>query len=228
MPVFHRRAVIAQHAHPIGQIVIARRDRAGITESAEVLSRIKTRGCGMPQASGPAAFVARALGLRIVLQHFQPVLLRQRHDRIHVRGLPVKVHRDDGLGPRRDRRFDPLRIDVAGGFVRFDRHRPRPDIRHGEPRRDESVGRNDHLVSRADVPRPQHKLQGIEPVAHRNAMLGLAVGCEFRFESPGLLAKQNPPRIHHPVVSRIEPVLQLKITGMNIKKWNFHCLMADD
>jgi hypothetical protein len=29
------------------------------------------------------------------------------------------------------------------------------------------------------------------------------------------------------VISRVEPVLQLKITGMNIKKWNFHCLMAD-
>ena len=39
--------------------------------------------------------------------------LRDREDRVHVGRLAVQVHRNDGLGSRRDRR-----LDLAGSIVK--------------------------------------------------------------------------------------------------------------
>ena len=48
-----------------------------------------------------------------------------RHDRVEVARLSGEVHRDERLGPRRDRRLDARRVDVERVGLDVDEHRPR-------------------------------------------------------------------------------------------------------
>jgi hypothetical protein len=48
---------------------------------------------------------------------------RDGQQRVHVGRLPIQVHRNDGLGARRDGGFDQRRIEVERGLERFDRNR---------------------------------------------------------------------------------------------------------
>ena len=59
----------------------------------------------MPKLPTWLSLVARQMRLGAILDHPEPVLARDRHDRVHVRRLPVQVNRYDADGPRRDRRL---------------------------------------------------------------------------------------------------------------------------
>ena len=52
------------------------------------------------------------MGLGAIFDHPKFVPSRDRHDRIHVRRLPVQMHRNDADRPRRDGALDRGGIDV--------------------------------------------------------------------------------------------------------------------
>ena len=59
-----------------------------------------------PSEPAGRPLIARAVRVRGVFDHDQPVLAREGHDRVHVGGLTGEVDGDDRLGARRDRGFD--------------------------------------------------------------------------------------------------------------------------
>jgi len=85
--------------------------------------------------------------------------------------------------------------------------------------------RNDHFVPRPNIPRAENELQSIKPVTYRDAVLRLAISSKLALQRFRLLPKKHPPRIHHPVISSIKLILQLEITRLDIKKWNFHLVL---
>ena len=91
--ILHARAVIAQNLHIVGQRTIIGRDRPAIAQRAQILSRIKTKSRGMPQAARAPFVIARAMGLGAIFQDFQPMPSGNVHDRVHVRCLTIKMHR---------------------------------------------------------------------------------------------------------------------------------------
>jgi hypothetical protein len=117
-------AVVAQPAH-LAPARIVGRHRAGVAQRAEVLARVEAprRGVsrGRPVAVPPVE--ASAVRLRRILEHGRPCRSRDRLDRVHVGGLPVEMHREDGARARRDRRLDARRVQVVGRRIRLDRHR---------------------------------------------------------------------------------------------------------
>ena len=60
--------------------------------------------------------------LRAILHHPELVPARDRHDRIHVGRLPVKMHRNDADGARRDRGLDRSGIDREGLAIGVGEH----------------------------------------------------------------------------------------------------------
>ena len=78
MPIFDRRAVVAQLSETLGKITVARRDRAAVTQRAQVLPGIKTEACRVPEASRARAPITRAMRPRGVLDDAKMMSLRAR------------------------------------------------------------------------------------------------------------------------------------------------------
>lgn len=107
------------------------------------------------------AFVARAMRLGGVLDNTEPAGARERENRIEIRGLPIKMHRQDHFGAWRERGLDALRIDVAGALVGLDWNRCCAALADREPSRDISVRGNDRLVAGSDPERAEGEMQGV-------------------------------------------------------------------
>ena len=224
--VFHPAAVVAQHAQPLGQLGIVGGDRAAVAEGAEILGRKETVRAGMAERAGPPSAHLGALRLRHVLDHFQPVLVGQRHDGVHVGRLAVEMDRHDRPGARRDRGGDPLGIDVDPAGRRLDRHHRGAHRRHREPGRDIGVGRHDHLVAGAEVPGAQHQLQRLQPVAQADAVRGAAEGGVLGLEGLDFLAEHEPARFHDAGIGGIELGLQLGIDRLHVEERDHASLAA--
>ena len=83
---------------------------------------LKLNAAQCPHAPDFAPLERRSVRLACVLDHFQLVLLRDRHHLLHVHRQAVQVHGDDGLRLLRDRLLD-------------ERLRPCSSCRSGCPRR---------------------------------------------------------------------------------------------
>ena len=125
--------------------------------------------------------------------------LGDRVERVHVAGLAVQVHGDDADGPRADRGSRRLRVDQTGAVQHVAQHRRGADVRDGQRRRDEGVGRNDHLVAGSDVVGPQHQRQRRGPGGDSDALLDAAVLREFVLKRLDLGAEDVRARAEHAI-----------------------------
>ncbi len=79
--------------------------------------------------------------------------------RRHVGGQAGVVHRDDGLGARRDRRLDRVRVDVQRGRVDVDQLHVGAEVAHHLGGGGEGVRGGDDLVAGADAQRLERQVQ---------------------------------------------------------------------
>ena len=93
MMVFPGLAMVAEHAHAIGERGIVGGDGAGFAEGTEVFAGIKAETTGDTEAAGAAALVSGAVGLAGVLDHGDAVPVRDLED-----GRPCRrIDRANGL-----------------------------------------------------------------------------------------------------------------------------------
>ena len=89
--------------------------------------------------------------MRGVLDHLQPVSLRDLVDRRQVARETGEVNRDDGLRTRRDRFLDLGRVNIEGCWVDVHQDWLSPPVNRTHCRRGEGVVRGDHLVPGLDA-----------------------------------------------------------------------------
>src|SRR5262249_34237540 len=99
------------------------------------------------------------MGLRRVLKNKQTIFTRSRNDRIHVHGMPVKVHRNDALRTCRDLASNSCRVHVERPRVTIDKNRLGAAVSYGVGGRNISKGRNEDFVSRLAAQGHQGEVQ---------------------------------------------------------------------
>ena len=212
------RPVVAQHAHPPGQHIVVGRHRAGVAQCTQVLARVETEAGGMSQAAAALPIMGGTMCLCRVFQHRQTVPFGNGQDRIHVHGAAVQMHHRNGPGAGRDGRSQRLRIQT--GVIRsgLHRHRRGSRVAHGQPGGNVGVAGHDHFITRTNAPAPQRQLQGIQPVAHRDAVLHAAVSCKGRLEGCRFFAQQHPSAVHHPLEGLAEGQTMTLIDGLQVQE----------
>jgi hypothetical protein len=130
--IARRLAAIAQSFHPRRELRVARQYCATVAERAEVLGRVKTRRCGDPDGAHRAAVGSGQLRLRGVFDEREIVSRADGLERAHVGRLPVKVHRQECAGARRDRGFNGAGIERQSFRIDIREHGPRACHHHGE------------------------------------------------------------------------------------------------
>ena len=82
---------------------------------------------------------------------------------------------------------------------------------------------HDHFITRADSPASQRQLQGIQPVAHRDAVLHAAVGRKGCLEGCRFFAQQHPAAVHHPLEGFAEGQTMTLIDGLQVQEGDGGC-----
>jgi len=133
VPVFDRRPVVAEFPDRSGKIVFVRHDRARIRKGTEVLPGVEAEPRRVPKRSGANTVVAGSMRLRRVFNDLEVVARGQRHERAHLRRMPVQMDRHDGPRARRDERFDLLHVHVEEARLDVDGHRRGPRANSRRP-----------------------------------------------------------------------------------------------
>ena len=147
LPVEVARIDVAAGA--LGHFRVAGGDAAAFA-AAHVLEEIEAERGSVAEGAKLAALIGPADALADVLEHQKAALLGDRHDRIHVAGGTPHVDRNDGARMRADRVAYGRGAD-GEALVDVDDHRNGADRQHRRGRRHIGVGRNQHLVARADA-----------------------------------------------------------------------------
>src|SRR2546429_7619556 len=145
----------------LGNLAVIGDHDAAIAVSSQIFPGVKTKSRGVSQRSNPLALVARAMSLAGVFDHHQPVLVGKLSDGIHVGGVPVQMHGNNGFGAARDGSLDRLYVQRVRVWIDVHQYRCGPGMRYAERGGDEAVGRSDDLVARANVESPQRQLEEI-------------------------------------------------------------------
>ena len=212
------RPVVAQHAYPTGQRIVVGRHCPGVAQRTQVLARVETEAGGMSQAAAAFSMVGGAVRLCCVFQHRQAVPFGNGHDRRHVHGAAVQMHHRNGAGAGRDGRSQRIRIQTGVVGSGLHRNRRGPCVAHGQPGGNVGVAGHDHLITRTNAPAPQRQLQGIQPIAHRDAVLHAAVGCKGRLEGCRFFAQQHPTAVHHPLEGFAEGQAMTLVDGLQVQE----------
>mmetsp|Transcript_12586 Transcript_12586/g.31832 ORF Transcript_12586/g.31832 Transcript_12586/m.31832 type:complete len:246 (+) Transcript_12586:381-1118(+) len=99
----------------LGVVLLGVRDDHAALAGAEVLDGVEREGGEVREGADGAAVERRAVGVRRVGDEHEVVLVADRAERDVVAGLAAVVHREDGLGARRDLGLDGGRVDVERG-----------------------------------------------------------------------------------------------------------------
>ena len=173
--VLRLRAVVAQDRRMLGLRRVLHRQHAAVAEAAEILRREERETAVVADAARALPLPLRTDRLRGVFDHRQLVRPRHRHHRVHVRHLPVEMHRDDRLGLRRDRRGQLRHVEVERDRIDVHEDRRGPDPRNRPHRREKRVGRRDHFVARPDAFRHQRHDQRVRTRRHAHAVRRSAI-----------------------------------------------------
>ena len=115
-PIRAGDAEVFHHVKLCLQRRIAVNDRAAL-DRVEHLGRVEGEHGRVAEVRGADAVFLHAEGVRGVVDHLEPVLLRDCLDGVRVAEVAVDVHRDDRGGLGRDERLDLRGVHCVGRGV---------------------------------------------------------------------------------------------------------------
>ena len=205
------------------QCRVAGDHRAAVAECAEIFAGIKTEAAHVAHRAAQPALVSRAVRLGGVLHNEQLPFLCDLQQRVHVRRMAVKMHRHDGFGARRQGAFH--RLHIQGGIVRLAIHQDgaRPGLGDGQHTRDEGVGRDNHLITRANAEGEQGEMQRIRAVRHPDAKGNLVERREFLFEFAHVFAEDEIAAARRAQQGGVQLGFEVLILPDQVNELDFGC-----
>ena len=161
--------MVAQQAHPFGDLRIVGGDRAGVAIGAEILAGVEAEARGIAQHADAPSIPGRAVRLGGIFDEYEIVARCQHRQGVHVGRLAIDVDGQDGTRGRSQDGFDRVRVQVVGAGINVGKDRACADSADRFGRGNEGVrGRHD-LVTGADAARAQRQFERGRPAgdAHR-------------------------------------------------------------
>src|ERR1035437_5900639 len=103
--------MVGKHANELSHRLVVGYHPPRVSVGPQILTRKETKRS--PVSDGPdlPALVCSTMGLSAVLDDLQPAAICNRHDRVHVCGMPIQVDRDNGLRTVSKMAFNERGID---------------------------------------------------------------------------------------------------------------------
>ena len=213
-------AVVAQPAHPLGDVVARGHDHAAVAARAEVLRGIERQARRVAPAAERTVAPRRAKRLRVVLDQRQAACPRERREPVDGGGMAVQVHRHDGFRARRERARGGL--GIHGQRVGLDVHEHGRGAGHGDRggRGDERKGRRQHLVAARDAERAEGQSQRVGAGADAERMPRPGELRQLRLQRAALGAEHELAAIEHALGGRHQLALEGRVLAREIQERN--------
>ena len=108
--------------------------------------------------------------MRNVFNHAQPMLARNREYRLHVAGLSIKMHRDDGTGAFSDSCFQQVGVEIVGVRQNINKNGCCANVGDGKASGNIRVWNSNYFISRAYIKCCQRQVQRISAIADANSI----------------------------------------------------------
>jgi hypothetical protein len=210
----------SQHSQCARVFGIVGHDHAGFPVGAKILARVEAETRHVPQAAGPAALVLGPMRLRGVFDQGKAVPARDFAQRVHVRRLPVQVHRQNDLGALGYCRLDAVGIHGEEARIDVYQHRLGMAVMDCGGRRHEGKRHRDDLISRLDTRRKQREMQSARAAVDSHGMLGLAVRRVFLLQRRHFGAKRELAAVQHALDGRVDFGLDARVLRLQIDERN--------
>jgi hypothetical protein len=206
------RAVEAEHADAVAELLVGDRDEPAVAEPEQVLRRVEAERGRDP---GPRDH-GRAERLRRVLHERQAEL----GELLERRRPAEQVHRHDRARPRRDPRCHLLRVEVRSGGIDVgeDRRGAAPRDRLGG--RVEREGRTDHLVARPDTHRVEHEDERVGAVRDSDRLRDAQVVGRLALERLHVRAEDERPGFEDFCERLLELRHERRVLRLHVNEWN--------
>ena len=186
-------SLVGERAQERGERGVVGRDHAALARR-HLLVGVEGEDRRGARAADLAAAVLAADGLAGVLDDRQPVLLRDRAERVHVARVAEDVHWEDGPCARRDRGLDGGRVEHVGLGIDVGEDRRRALVEDAVGRGDERDRRRDDLVALADAGGAHEQVEAGRAARDRDGVLAVAERRERLLEAARVRAEPEDAR----------------------------------
>jgi hypothetical protein len=150
------------------------------------------------------------------------MLLRQRHEGVHVAGHAVEVHRDDGLRLFGDLLLDGFRVQVIGHRVDVREDRHGAGLADGLAGGYEGEGGGDDLVPGLYAGCDDRHPDGVGAVGHAYGVFGSVMGGEFFLKFSYFLSKDEIGLVENGFYGRLYLFSYGGVSCQHVYHWYFH------
>ncbi|MNE27337.1 hypothetical protein D3C80_1207430 [compost metagenome] len=185
---FPALAMILECPHFCPKLPVVGGDHATLAAGSHDLVLTKRPCAYVTNGTNRTPLVRRTMRLRTIFDHFQVVLSRQRHDRVHVARPSGEVNTDNGPRTRCQYRANGFGSDILGIPVNFSKNRDRPGIDDAGHRSKERPRRDNDFVTAANTQRIQCEVQRNGTICKRYRMSRPDPSSELLLELTALLA----------------------------------------
>ena len=141
-------------------------------------------------------------------------------DRIHVRGLAVQMHRENGLGSLGNRRLDRRDVHRESARIDVDEHRGCIHIVDRGHRCHEGEGDGNDFVATPDVGCEQRQVQGAGSGIHADTVRRLTVGRKLCLECGHFGTERELATVQNALDRGVHLVLDRRVLRLEIDKRN--------
>src|SRR5713226_5771785 len=207
---------VPQHANRTRVLGIVRGYRASLSVSSKILSGIETEAADVAEITCRSPSVFRPVCLRGIFDDHQSMTARHLDDRSHVRGLSVKMNRENGLGARRNRLLNPFWIKREQRRINVDEHCPRPNIANCRHAGDKCEGHGDYFIAWTHSRGQQSQVQCAGSGIQRDALRSSAIGGELFFKGSYVGAEYEVAALQHSGDGRIDLWLDAVVLRLQV------------
>jgi hypothetical protein len=175
--------VLAQTLHALGNVVVARYNRASVAERTQVLCRVEAECRHIRKGTSTRAIANRPVRLGAVLYDQNSVRPYVSDDSLNVGKLTIEMRYDDGTRRGRERFEHCTNIYFMRRFFDIDVDRSRTHLEACGACVHAGVGYRDDFVPDSATRRAQTELEGIRSVSDTDAVRYPTVLRELSLES---------------------------------------------
>lgn len=146
--VLTMRAIVAESTNDSCQFLIVRRHGTSITEGTKVLRGIERMAGGIAKGAGASIYEAAAVGLSVVLDEFETMLLTYLPYPIRISTETIEMNDHHGTRTRGDSGLDEGVIYLERMDVGLDEHGLQSALGDSEDTGNIGIGRYDDLIAR--------------------------------------------------------------------------------
>ncbi len=178
--------LVRPHAGP--EFAVVGSDHTALSSRGHYLVLAERPSTNVSNGANRTPFITSSMRLGTILDHLQPMLLGQRHDRVHVARPSCQVNTDDRLGALGQDSTDGVNGHVLGIQVDIGEYWNGPDIDDGRSRGQECPRGHHHLIANSDPKGLQCYIQGNGSISESDSEPGVGPGRKFFFKLAALLA----------------------------------------